>query len=174
MTDTLGAVTQSLPISNEQKQQITENAGQVAQQVGSQLTEQVGSRVSEAGSQASSIAGALRISSRQLEDQGQTAPAHVMNMAANRADQVGTYLSGSDPSQILADVEDFCRQQPWLVIGAGVALGFLGARFLKASSSRRYNERRATWSGPNGRVRAEAYGYTAYEPDEATYRSGGI
>jgi hypothetical protein len=35
-------------------------------------------------------------------------------------------------------VEDFGRRQPWAVIAGGLALGFAASRFLKASSSRRY------------------------------------
>jgi hypothetical protein len=38
----------------------------------------------------------------------------------------------------LADVEAFARRQRWLVAAGGLALGFAASRFLKASSSRRY------------------------------------
>ncbi|HZT95750.1 MAG TPA: hypothetical protein VFB34_02825 [Chloroflexota bacterium] len=179
MTDAVGTITESLPIPDEQKQQIQQKAGQVSDQVSGQITSQVGARANQVGGQASSIADALRSSGRQLEEQGQTAPANVINMAADRADQLGTYLSSSDPNQILADVEDFCRQQPWVVIAGGIALGFLGARFLKASGSRRYRQ----YSGSPARSQAgyPTNGYQRevfYEPDGEidveVYREGGI
>ena len=54
---------------------------------------------------------------------------------------VSRYLTDSDADRILGDVEDFGRRQPWAVIGGGVVLGLLASRFLKASSTRRYEER---------------------------------
>ena len=51
---------------------------------------------------------------------------------------MGDYLKGASGDRILRDVEDFARRQPMLVAAAGLALGFAASRFLKASSSRRY------------------------------------
>jgi hypothetical protein len=42
---------------------------------------------------------------------------------------------------MLEDIEDFGRQRPWAVLAGGVAVGVLAARFLKASSSNRYQQR---------------------------------
>jgi ElaB/YqjD/DUF883 family membrane-anchored ribosome-binding protein len=176
MTDTVATVTQSLPIPDEHKQQITEKAGQVSNQLGSMITDQVGTRAGQAGQQASSIAGALRSSGYQLEEQGQDAPAQVLHMAANRADQLGTYLLRSDPNQILADVENLCRQQPWVVIAGGIALGFVGARFLKASGSRRSQERYGTYGNqPPRYAYPDGYGYSTYAREGVeTHPTGGV
>ncbi len=163
MTDAVGTITQSLPISEEQKQQISEKAGEVTSQVSGQITSQVGARAGQIGSSATSIASALRSSGQQLQEQGETAPANVVNMAADRADQLGQYLSTSDPNQILSDVEDFCREQPWVVIAGGIALGFLGARFLKSSSSRRYSQQYS--SPPSYRRSTGGYPSNGYERD---------
>ena len=51
---------------------------------------------------------------------------------------MGDYLKDASGDRILRDVEDFARRQPMLVTAAGLALGFAASRFLKASSSRRY------------------------------------
>jgi ElaB/YqjD/DUF883 family membrane-anchored ribosome-binding protein len=147
MTDTISSIADTLPISEDQKQQISDKAGQVTNQLQAQITSQVGTRAAQWGDQASTIAGALRTTGQDLGDQGQDAPAKVVNMAADRVDRLGQYLSYSDPNQILNDIEDLCRQQPWVVIAGGIALGFLGARFLKASSSRRYSRE---YPSPNG------------------------
>jgi hypothetical protein len=65
-------------------------------------------------------------------------PAQLVHQVASRTDQLGRYLRESDADKILRDVEDFGRQQPWIVAAAGLALGVAAARFLKASSRRRY------------------------------------
>ena len=53
-------------------------------------------------------------------------------------------MKESDADRILSDVEDFARSNPWAVAAGGLALGFVASRVLKASSSRRYEERDAT------------------------------
>jgi hypothetical protein len=50
-------------------------------------------------------------------------------------------MKDSDADRILGDVEDFARSNPWAVAAGGLALGFAASRLLKASSSRRYEER---------------------------------
>jgi hypothetical protein len=52
-------------------------------------------------------------------------------------------MKESDADRILGDVEDFARSNPWAVAAAGLALGFVASRVLKASSTRRYEERDA-------------------------------
>ena len=44
------------------------------------------------------------------------------------------------------DVERIARSRPWLVAGGGTVLGFLAARFTKASSSRRFEQNGGTQS----------------------------
>jgi ElaB/YqjD/DUF883 family membrane-anchored ribosome-binding protein len=162
-------------MSEEQKAQVSQKADQLTGQVSNQISSQIGKRAGDVGQQASTMAQALHTTGSQLEEQGQPGPGKVVHMAADRADQFGRYMSTSDPQQILSDVEDLCRQQPWLVIGGGLALGFLGARFLKASSARRYGARYpSTHSLPNGRVTDGTHPYASgpYGTDgSSTYAS---
>ena len=74
----------------------------------------------------------------ELRRQGKEAPARMVEQAAGQADRVADYLKGASGERILRDVEDFARRQPWAVAAGGLALGFAASRFLKASSSRRY------------------------------------
>ena len=74
----------------------------------------------------------------ELRKQGNDAPARYAEQAADRVEQVGTWLRDSDGDRILGDVEDFARRNPWGVAAAGLALGFAAARLLKASSAERY------------------------------------
>jgi hypothetical protein len=62
--------------------------------------------------------------------------------------KVGRYLTETDGNRLLRDVEQIARNRPWLVAGGGTVLGFLTARFTKASSSRRFEENSAGPSRP--------------------------
>jgi ElaB/YqjD/DUF883 family membrane-anchored ribosome-binding protein len=119
--------------------QATERLQEAKGKLGDQVKDQVGSRVTELGSQAGSTAHSLRAVGKELRNQGEETPAKLADQIANKVEQAASYLSSSDGERILRDVEDFGRRQPWLVVGAGLAVGFAAARFLKASSGRRYD-----------------------------------
>ena len=80
----------------------------------------------------------LRSVGEELRKQGKDTPAKLADQAAERVERVGSYLSESDAEEVLRDVEDFGRRQPLVLLAGGVVLGIAAARFLKASSSRRY------------------------------------
>jgi hypothetical protein len=102
------------------------------------LSEQVDQRSTQAGDQVQSAAQDVRSVAEQLRNQGKETPARVAEQVADRAESFGTYLRDADGERLLGDVEAFARRQPWLVAASGLALGFAASRFLKASSSRRY------------------------------------
>jgi hypothetical protein len=102
------------------------------------LRYQVDQRSTQAGDQVHSTAQDVRQVAEQLRNQGKDTPAKVAEQVADRAESFGTYLRDADGERLLRDVEDFARRQPWLVAAGGLALGFAASRFLKASSSRRY------------------------------------
>jgi hypothetical protein len=54
--------------------------------------------------------------------------------AADRLDLLGGYLQNTSGEQIVNDVQDFARRQPWVVAGAAAFLGVVTARFLKAAN----------------------------------------
>jgi uncharacterized protein YjbJ (UPF0337 family) len=112
-----------------------------AQQAKERMRQQVDQRSTQAGEQVSATAEALRTTSRQLRDQGQDAPAQAAEKVAHQAERLGGYLSDSNADRILADLEDFGRRQPLVVVGLGVAAGFVASRFIKASSRERYEGR---------------------------------
>ena len=124
--------------AQQAKDKAQETAQQAAGQAKGRLREQVDQRSTEAGQRVSGMAQDVRSVGEQLREQGKDQPARLAEQAAQRAEQVGDYLSRSDGDTILRDVEDFGRRQPWAVIAGGIALGFAASRFLKASSSRRY------------------------------------
>jgi hypothetical protein len=103
--------------------------------------DQVDQRSTQAGDQVQSAAQDVRSIAEQLRGQGKDTPARVAEQVADRAESFGTYLRDADGERLLQDIEDFARRQPWLVAAGGLALGFAASRFLKASSSRRYQAR---------------------------------
>jgi hypothetical protein len=174
---------QAQPVADQAREKVgeaTEQAKQAAQSAASQaqdrVREQVDQRSTEAGEQVTSTASDIRSVGEELRNQGKEGPARIAEQAADRIEQAGTYLRDSDADRILNDVEDFGRSRPWAVLAGAVVAGLAAARFLKASSQRRYSDRqRADYvEGRGGRQLAtphtpatETGVATASSPDRA-------
>jgi hypothetical protein len=136
----------------ERAQEVAGQAQQKAQEAAGQATgrmrEQVDQRSTQAGEQMVSTAKDVRTVGEELRKQGKDKPAQLAEQAAQRAERLGGYLQESDADRILRDVEDFARKQPWAVAAGGLVLGFVGSRFLKASSQKRYESSTARPAPP--------------------------
>jgi hypothetical protein len=128
------------------------------------ISEQVDQRSTEAGERIAGTASDVRSIADELRRQGKDAPANLAEQAAGQADRVGDYLKGASGDRILRDVEDFARRQPMLVAAGALALGFAASRFLKASSSRRYESayrpRHQRFEDDDGDQRRTQYGWS--------------
>jgi hypothetical protein len=102
------------------------------------LKEQVDQRSTQAGQQVNTVADDVRSVAGELRNQGKDKPAQYAEQAAERVQSVGQWLERSDGDQLLSDVENFARRNPWAVAAGGLVLGLAASRFLKASSSERY------------------------------------
>jgi hypothetical protein len=139
------ATTDSGSATDQVKDQVRDKA-QVAQdkargalgQARGRLSDQVDQRSTQAGERVAGTASDVRSIAEELRNQGKDAPANLAEQVANQADRVGDYLKGASGDRLLRDVEDFARRQPMLVAAGGLVLGFAASRFMKASSSRRY------------------------------------
>jgi ElaB/YqjD/DUF883 family membrane-anchored ribosome-binding protein len=120
------------------KERVQDVAEQAKSQTREQLRTQIGQRSSQAGEQVSSAAEAMRKTSEHLRGEGKDPVAKVLDGAAERSERLGSYLARADGDQLLRDVEDLARKQPWLFVGGSAVVGFLASRFMKASSSNRY------------------------------------
>ena len=140
--------------ADQAKAKAQEQAQQAAGQAKGALRSQVDQRSTQAGEQIGGVASDVRSVGDQLREQGKDKPAKLADQAADRAERVGSYLRDSDADRILGDVEDFGRRQPWAVLAGGVALGFAASRFLKASSSRRFEQRGSGSQAGAGRLPA--------------------
>jgi hypothetical protein len=160
--------------SDQVKDQVREKT-QVAQerargalgQARGRLSDQVDQRSTAAGERIAGTASDVRSIAQELRSQGKDAPAELAEQVADQADRVGDYLKGAGGDRILRDVEDFARRQPMLVAAAGLALGFAASRFLKASSSRRYESTYGS-SGDGDYRRA----FTSPYDTRTSYRTG--
>jgi hypothetical protein len=141
----------------EKGQQAKEQVQQATSSAQDRMREQVDTRSTEAGHQVDSVAEAMRKASEHLSGQGNELPAQAAEQVAQKAEQLGRYLRESDADRILGDLEDFGRRQPLVVAVAGLAVGVAAARFLKASSQRRYQQSQ-TRSEPS------SYPYPKLEP----------
>jgi len=138
-TDDTGSTTDQVKDQVRDKAQMAQDTtrGALGQARG-RLSEQVDQRSTQAGERVAGTASDVRSIAEELRTQGKDAPARLAEQVASQADRVGDYLKEASGDRILRDVEDLARRQPMLVAAAGLALGFAASRFLKASSSRRY------------------------------------
>jgi hypothetical protein len=127
--------------TEQAKEKASEQARQAAGQARDTLRTQVDKRSTDAGQRVGGFASDARSVGEELRRQGKDQPAKLADQAADRAQSLGDYLERSDADRILHDIEDFGRRRPLAVIAGGLAVGLVASRFLKASSSRRYEER---------------------------------
>ena len=118
---------------------VRRQAGRKAQEVRAQAGEgarrQLDDRSTQAGEQVTSTADALRRVGGQLRQEGKTETADYAERAAEPVERLGRYLTEADGDRLLRDAEDFARRRPWVAVLGGATLGFLAARFIKASST---------------------------------------
>lgn len=126
---------------------VQENAQELKATAGVRIRQEVDTRSTEAGTQLQGTASAMRRTTEQLRQEGNEGPAKAMDFVAERAERLGSYLTGANADQVLRDVEGFARRQPWLMAVGGATVGFFAARFLKASSSARYNATSSAGTG---------------------------
>ncbi len=127
-----------------------QEATSVAQEKGSELREQGSVRLreqfdqrsTEVGSQVRSVAEALRRSGNDLgaEGNGRAGAAELTGQAADRLERLGVYLEQKSGDDFMRDVEGLARRRPWMLAGLGLLGGVAAARFVKASSERRYSD----------------------------------
>lgn len=81
----------------------------------------------------------LRDMSSSLRGQGQVATARLLDMAADRLNQISLYLTQTKGDRIVHDVETVARRRPIVTAAAGFVVGVTAARLWKAGA--RYGSR---------------------------------
>jgi hypothetical protein len=176
-----GSTTDQVKDQVKEKAQVAQDKARGAMgQARGRISDQVDQRSTQAGERIAGTASDVRSIADELRNQGKDGPATIAEQVASQADRVGDYLKGASGDRILRDVEDFARRQPMLVAAAGLALGFAASRFMKASSSRRYESGYQSHDGGYDRTYATSpydtrtYGTgSAYETTGTAYETTG-
>lgn len=79
------------------------------------------------------IAGAVRGTSDRLRSENQPGMANLAESLAEQVDTVSRYLRDRNLGEVRDDLERFARRQPAVALGVALAIGVLGARFLKSA-----------------------------------------
>jgi len=119
-----------------------EKASELREQGSARLRDQFDQRSNQAGSQARSLAEALRRSGNDLSGEGNGNVSQLTGQAADRIDRLGSYLEQKSGGELMCDIETFARRRPWMLAGLGMLAGVAAARFMKASSEQRYGDYR--------------------------------
>jgi ElaB/YqjD/DUF883 family membrane-anchored ribosome-binding protein len=129
---------------DQAKDVVSAQATEVAEHGRGMVREQLSQRSTELGDRVGSASQTLRRVAEQSRVDGNDQQARLAEQAADRGERLSAYLTRADGEQMLAEAEDFARRQPWVIAGAGLAVGLVVARALKASSGTRYQQRYVT------------------------------
>jgi ElaB/YqjD/DUF883 family membrane-anchored ribosome-binding protein len=121
--------------SGEVRQEVGQKAQELRTQAGEGIRRQLDGRSTEAGEEVTTTADALRRVGDQLRQEGKTGTAQYAERAAQPVERLGRYLTEADGDRLLRDAEEFARRRPWVAVMGGATLGFLVARFIKASNT---------------------------------------
>lgn len=83
----------------------------------------------------SALVGAASRGAEELEESGFSRSAAAVRRTAGEVGGLAGRLQERDPAELWGDIEDFAREHPVMVFGAGFALAFGLARFLKSGRS---------------------------------------
>lgn len=158
-----GSVGEAQEKAQEVAGQAQEKAREAAGSAQEGIRQQIDDRSTQAGERVTGTAQDLRSVGEELRKQGKDTPAKLADRAAEQTEKVGSYLKENGPERMLDDVEDFGRQRPWAVLAGGAAVGILAARFLKASSRNRYQQRNGSTRAPQS-TGADPVRRSAVEP----------
>src|SRR4051794_17557094 len=133
-----GAGDSSIAVQAQEK--VHEGAKQASQTAARYVGDQVETRGKQAAAELHTLADALRRSSQSLQTEGKSSAAKPIENVVDRLESIGRYLEQTGGEKMLNDLESFGRRKPWSMIGAGIGVGVFASRFLKASSSRRFQQ----------------------------------
>ena len=137
-----------------------------------QATAKLSSQKEKATDGLGTVASAVRQTTQSLRDQQHDTVAGYVEQAADQIERLSERLKNKDVSELLNDAQRLARQQPALFVGGAFALGLIGARFLKSSSSRDDDEYSRDTYGSYGST-SEAYGTARSRPNIGTTGSTG-
>jgi len=161
------------------KDQVVDQAKTSLRQARQSASSSLNDSRSQAADRMGGIADAVRSTSRQLREGHQESVANLTDSLADQVDRLSAYLRDRDLTDVREDLEQFARRQPAVAVGVALALGMLGARFIKSSRRADRRSRRdyssADWDMDSGRDAARSYGsgdYGTVGYGSGSYQSG--
>ncbi|HTV74666.1 MAG TPA: hypothetical protein VME66_13300 [Candidatus Acidoferrales bacterium] len=127
--------------TSETASTLQEKTEELTEQAKSFVAAQVDQQSTTLGNTIRERANDLRAIRDQLRELNILSAASLADQLSMRVDQFGSYLSESSGDQLLDDLDDFARRQPWALAAAGLAAGLAISRSIKASSAARYRRR---------------------------------
>jgi hypothetical protein len=152
MSGTQTEVRGDVGVIEQAQEKVGEGVEQAKSSARSFIQSQVDERSTQFGEELHGAVQALRQAQQTMEQEG-TPGGQLVDRAATQVERTARYLSQTDGRQLLNDFEGVGRRNPWAMIGGGIVLGLIGARFLKASSSRRFEEYRKTYYSQSSAAR---------------------
>jgi ElaB/YqjD/DUF883 family membrane-anchored ribosome-binding protein len=129
------------------RQKAEQTASTIAEQAEQTATTQISTQKERAASTLDTVAQTLRDSGQNLR-QEQPQIATLTDEAARRVEDVSDYVRQHDLRDLVSEAERFARREPLLFLGGAFAIGFVAARFLRASSpTGNANQRTAVGAG---------------------------
>jgi ElaB/YqjD/DUF883 family membrane-anchored ribosome-binding protein len=97
-------------------------------------TSQLGAQKDRATEGVSSVAEAVRQSTRQLRDNRHETIAQYVEQAVDRVERFADRLKQKDVNELVRDAQQFAQRNPAVFVGAAFGIGVVAARFLKSSN----------------------------------------
>ena len=119
------------------KDQVVDQAKSTFREARDKAGSSLGDSRRQAAEQIGGLGAAIHSASSHLRGENQERIAGLADSLGDQVEQVASYLRDADFDRMVRDVESLARRQPALVFGAALAIGILGARFLKSSDSSR-------------------------------------
>jgi hypothetical protein len=136
-------------IGQEAVSQAQEQAVKIVGQAREQVTESVKTQTARGAGIATVLSSTLHDAGSQLREQDETAVATYLDQAADQVEQIGSMLDNQEYGQLISTVQGFARRQPVLFFAAAVAVGVVGARFLRSSSPQSASSSQQQQRGPD-------------------------
>jgi len=108
----------------------TETAGEF----GGVLQEQVDKGYHKAAEMLSGALTDLDEVAKVLDERGRHQASSLMHSATGRAERVSEYLENTKTQELVSDANEYARKHIWTVVAAGVAIGLLTSRFIRAAA----------------------------------------
>jgi ElaB/YqjD/DUF883 family membrane-anchored ribosome-binding protein len=136
------------------RQKVEETASTLVDQATQVASTQAKTQKERAASTLDAVAKSLYETGTGMREQ-QPQLASLADQAASRVVDASAYLREHEVRDLVREAENFARREPVLFLGAAFAIGFVAARFIKASApqSNQGNGSGAEWRGDSGAYR---------------------